>query len=286
MQHLQVPGHQRKLGARLPGFPTRTSSKQQLSKEAIFQHHRPALHPRILVSSSPVDSGRSQTVLPNRVFDRSAQHADRLRRAPEEVLASQGLQHAASALLPRVSNQQQTAVLPAKASSPPTPEVPFKDSAMTEDRQSPVLMPPTSDSVAAAEPVASVQTTRKAPVEPQLVAVPKSVLHRPGPATIPSTTVLTKPPEITMRVVVDTVKPVTLPKLPSATLDPSTTIKPVQPARVDSGVSLTQNDSAANNLPVLDRSHLTLDSSTTTPKRQSGGELAGWLAISGMLDRL
>lgn len=71
----------------------------------------------------------------------------------------------------------------------------------------------------------------------------------------------------------------------SATLNVAAGEKPVHPARADSGVSMAQ-DSMTKALPRLDRTNATLDSSTPESRRQSGDELASWLAISGMLDKL
>ena len=62
--------------------------------------------------------------------------------------------------------------------------------------------------------------------------------------------------------------------------------KPTQPARIDSGMSMTRSDGTKKAMPELDRSKSTLDGAASKSTRQSGDELAGWLAISNMLDRL
>jgi ankyrin repeat protein len=67
---------------------------------------------------------------------------------------------------------------------------------------------------------------------------------------------------------------------------PVTALEPVQPVRVDSGVGLTKNNHTAKVLPELNRYQPTIDAGETESKRQSGDELASWLAISGMLHRL
>jgi hypothetical protein len=78
----------------------------------------------------------------------------------------------------------------------------------------------------------------------------------------------------------------TTPMPSSAEFTTSATAKPVQPVRVDSGVSLIQNDNTRKAPLALDRSKVIFDGSMSNTKRQSGDELAGWLAISNMLDRL
>jgi hypothetical protein len=51
-------------------------------------------------------------------------------------------------------------------------------------------------------------------------------------------------------------------------------------------MSLARSDGTKKAMPDLDRSKSTLDDAAPKSTRQSGDELAGWLAISNMLDRL
>ncbi|KAJ8112178.1 hypothetical protein OPT61_g5399 [Boeremia exigua] len=76
----------------------------------------------------------------------------------------------------------------------------------------------------------------------------------------------------------------TLDQQPPVTSLPAT--KPVQPTRIDSGMGLRQERGEIKPLSALERCHSPIDGTLLKMKRRSGDELASWLAISNMIDRL
>lgn len=282
-QHLQVPIQQRKLAAPPVTYPARKTNKQQRSKGFTEDHYRTAYHSlTVLDRKGHANTGTVQPTQQNE------QRAGATGRSPP----GQGLSMTTAALPPRASSRQQI-IAPPKA-GPSKPNVTARSNETTfpqeESKPSPTL--PTEIFVTAAKSDAPIKApqvppkSHKAPVESiplvtQVAAasVPKSAI------TPPSARTSTTPGDYAARVTAEPVKPNSPPKPSPAASDVPASGKPVQPARVDSGVSMTQ-DSTTKALPELDRSKPTLDGSTPKSKRQSGGELASWLAISGMLDRL
>lgn len=276
LQHLQVPSHFRKPAAPSPTFPARSSSRPQRTPEPTG-HHPPAPTRPIVRVPSPNNAKADQTMLMNaRPRVNQISYA---KKAPSS-------QPPAPAYPPRAANRQPTTTLPTIPQSPPSTAATINISLLQKQPLS-IAKQPSKDLPA----IPKADPNEKAPqMLPQTRAIPVMTTVTSTPVRIadhmkPSATTATSIPKETIPATAKNVT-VTPPEPSSATTAAPTTAKPVQPARVDSGVSLTQEDSTAKLLPALDRTKITLDSSTPKTKRQSGDELAGWLAISNMLDKL
>ena len=292
-QHLQVPVQQRKPAASSTASPTRTPSIQQRPRKATVQNHKPAHHPNATISPSSV---LGQNVLTNTRTVQSTPHADQHTRIASRIPSNRRLHKATVAFPPRASSRQQTAALPTAGTSQPNATASTNEMTLLKKDSVTLATSPTKDSAVIAKFGAPVRATQsppqppKAPVELIPTTTPLPVADGIKPA-VPSlfyrttSTTSSSSSEKATLATAGLVGTATPSKLSSAPPALPATGKPVQPARIDSGVSLTQNGSTAEALPALDPSKSTLDD-TAPKKRQSGDELASWLAVSDMLDRL
>ncbi|KAF3048998.1 hypothetical protein E8E11_010082 [Didymella keratinophila] len=283
-QQLQTPLQQRKPIAPPRALPARTTSKQQR-----FQGLAEGLH-RDAHGSSTVpkrieytDHGAVQYTQRNNKYIKAA------RTSPPR----QSLPKSNANFPPRASSQQQTVTF--------APPVSSKLSATTheiktESMQKEPPLVPAKDIVVIGKSITPTRATPNLtgthiepakPLPPATQVPVKAAANDPKPTTSPVAPqkTSTTPAAQATTVPTDSSTQKNLIRSLSATPDVVASGKPGQPARVDSGVSMTQ-DSVTKALPTLDRTKPTFDSSTPMSRRQSGDELAGWLAISGMLDRL
>jgi ankyrin repeat protein len=290
VQHLQISPQQRKPVDPPRAFPAHTSSKQQR-----FQGLEEGLHGQ---------ARRSPTVM------KRIEHADQ--EALQNARRNDKYVEAVRTSPPRQNRPDATANFPPRASSRQqvvkfAPQVSSKLSVATHEvkitplQKEPEVLPlvPVKDIIVAGNsktPTRSISNSPEShtalvkPVKVSSLAThvpPRATADEPKPTTSPiplpnlSTALRTQVTTVTT----DPSKQKTLTRSLAATPDVAMSGKPVQPARVDSGVSM-KHDSLTKPLPTLDRTKPTLDISTPKSRRQSGDELASWLAISGMLDRL
>lgn len=285
-QHLQTSPQHRKAVAPPRAFTTRTSSKQQR-----FQGLAEGLHR---------DVHRSSTVS-NRIERADCRPSQSTRRDEAAKVAKtspppQKVPEANAIFPPRASSRQQVVTfappVPSKLSTatnevkstPPLkeseapPPLPAKDTIIVKTGVAPTR-------VIQESPKSHEQPVRPLPPATQVHTTSTANDHRSATSPLSSPKISTAPTTQTTTVTTDSSKQKVSLQTRSAIPDAVASEKPVQPARVDSGVSVTQ-DSVTKALPTLDRSKPTLDGSTPKSKRQSGDELASWLAISSMLDRL
>lgn len=280
-QHLQVPALRQKPAIPSASLPSRTSSVQYRPGGATAQRSQAQIRSRIALSAIPINNKAGQTVPAGAMPIASRARGSQLETAVKKLPAIPGSRNSSSSLPSGASSTQQT-----PATSRAIPEVTSNPSIsrrpLPEKKQLPNLNPcPSSvQGRSTTEPIAPIR------VKILPVPAPTSTVAETTPvvknATKPATPKLATTKPATTKPATKPAPPVT----PSLATTPVATSKPVQPARADSGVSMTENDNATKPLPTLDRSKNTLDSSAPKAKRQSGDELAGWLAISNMLDRL
>jgi ankyrin repeat protein len=286
-QQLQTSPQQRKPLAPPRAFPARTSSKQQRFQGLAEGLHRDARR-------SPAAPKRIEHA--GQEAGQSTQQNNKYVEVARISPPRQNLPKANANFLPRASSRQQIVTFAPPFSSKlsaTTHEIEIQ-SLQKESKALPPVpaknIPVAGKSVTATRATPDLPETHEKPVKPSPPATHvsvKAIADDPKPTTSPSSPQKTSTTPKT-QVTTITTDPSTH-KAPiqflSVTPDVVVSGKPVQPARVDSGMSMTQ-DSVAKAPPTLDRTKPTLDSSTSKSRRQSGDELAGWLAISGMLDRL
>lgn len=274
-QYLQVPVLRQKQKSSPKPIPDRTTSIQQQPGRISVRRSQPQLRSHFAISPAPVISKADQNV-PAEARSKVSKHRPIQPKIVVEKLptipGSRDSSLAFSAHSARSSNRQPLPVMPAR----PIPEAqPVAPVAVPLPESKSLPIPPPKQSVLVDKPNVVVANTVKPesrPVQNQTspIETPKVIVVKVAKPNLPS-----KP-----------VTPPTTPPKPIEVATPATTPKPVQPARADSGVNLAEDDSTAKSLPPLDRSKNTLDGSVPKVQRQSGDELASWLAISNMLDRI
>lgn len=280
-QHLQIPSQTRKPVAPSSAFPVRTTSKQHRFQGLAGGHQRSVHHvPTMPIRVEHPDPGANQYTQRNGQLvevTRSSPPRQRLPEAntkfPNRASSRQQVVTSSSPVPGRLSaTTREVAAKPLQEELGALPLLPSKDTVVVEKRVAPT---PTSE------------RPQKAPLPPAShvsVVVTTGVLETAKSTSSPPDT-LKIPSTQAEAATAETSRQKASAKSSSISRDVVPNGKPVQPARVDSGVSITQ-DRLTKPLPTLDRSKATLDGSRPKSRRQSGDELASWLAISSMLDRL
>ncbi|KAJ4356882.1 hypothetical protein N0V95_002973 [Ascochyta clinopodiicola] len=271
-QHLRVPGHRQKQATSSPSFPIRVSSRYRRPEEASHQKPLAALPPRVALPLTQVSRTYNQGVIKHITSHVPRYRADQPTATKDRLPSKPGSQDSNLAFSSHpLSKLKEPAVsatdVPAAQS---VPLVEKKD--IPDPNPSPVPAISRMDS-----------PTTPTPTAPTKAVTPPS---NPSPSPAKKTTDTTTKSSATS----DTPKHITSPSPPkSTTTAPKPTIEspPLQPARADSGVSLKQNTISAFPLPPSAQTKPTRDGSApAAKKRQSSDELASWLAISNMLERL
>jgi ankyrin repeat protein len=267
-------------------FFNRSASTHQKSHH-IDGHHRKLAHHAQIARSSSLRSNQ-QTSAAKKITDHITQSCgiESFRTAnatsPQQHTTSFPQRASSRKHVAAESLQATTAVLRANRNKSPK-RSPSKRVSPTRGLQTVeehgshaevIQTPPPSPPKAIAKPLPAPPTlTLATPPKPANISVPLYTEDTPLPHVNTTPTPTYSKPSIP-----DTPSPV-------ETTRPEVA-KPTQPARIDSGMSLARSDGTKKAMPDLDRSKSTLDDAAPKSTRQSGDELAGWLAISNMLDRL
>lgn len=280
-RHLQLPIQQRRPMGFSTAFPARTTSIQQRSRRPTVHHYAPVQQTHARVSSS---SSLSHGVSPST----KTVHFTENTEATGRFFPDQTSQETATVLPPRTSSRQQVTALPT-ATAADLSVMTRPERSHLLGSESPVIAIPPTKHYEAASTLGLTVKELQAPAH-TMASIPKPT----SVATNQSTTANAEHPVKNTTPVPGqtTTHATTLPQLVgaenlsifAATLPEST--RGVHPTRMDSGVSLPPKDDTKSPAPVLDRSQSALRGSRLKTKRQSGDELASWLAISNMLDRL
>lgn len=285
-QHLQTPPQHRKAVAPPRAFPIRTSSKQQRLQGLAECVHRDVHSSFIVPNHFEGANRRPSQSTPRDEAAKVAKTSPPTHKVPE----------ANAVFPPRASSRQRVVTFVSPAPSKlSTATHKIKSTPLLKRCEEPSPSPSTTTiivnmDVAPTRATQEASEVREEPVRPlppakQVHTKPTANDHRSATSPLPSPKIPRTPTTQTRTVVTDSSKQKVAFQDRSSIPDAVTSEKPAKPSRVDSSVSMTQ-DSITKTLPSLDRSKVTLDGSTPKSKRQSGDELASWLAISSMLDRL
>ncbi len=248
---------------------TRTVSIQNRSREPVIMYRD---HVSAFLPSSTLNS----TANVNTKTVRFTRHYDEHANTPHVIHSAPSTNEVNASFPPRVSSRQQIATPEEKISFrkvltgnaiPAT-----KDLAVTEELwtyEEGQQAHPQSCQVS----VESV-STRKTDTDHNTTATSNSLMRSATPT-----------PEKTT-IPMATLAEVTAAEEPSAFTTLSTTTKPIQPSRNDSGVGPTQQVNTIQSLSTTNLCRSPLGGTVPGKKRRSENELASWLAISNMLDRL
>ncbi|KZM28171.1 uncharacterized protein EKO05_0003595 [Ascochyta rabiei] len=274
-QHLRVPAHHQKQATSSPSFPARGSSRQRRSEEAIAEKPRAVFPPRVARPLTQVSSTYDQRIIKDATSHSPRYLADQPKATMKKLFSNPRSQDSSLAFSPHSLGKQQIPTASTK-DEPAARSVP-----LVKEKQS--LGPSPSPVPAMSSIESPMETTSLAPTK--LEMLPSQPLLSSREETTTDAMNASTPSE--------TPKPPTHPKHPTLPTSSTTASKPtmpdslpLQPARADSGVSMTQKNITAHTLPPSNRTKPTFDGSAPTTKRQSGNELASWLAISNMLGRL
>ncbi|KAF9691976.1 hypothetical protein EKO04_009854 [Ascochyta lentis] len=276
-QHLQVPPHWKKPATSSLSLPTRVSSRQQQSQQVVAQKPQAIFPPRVIVPSTQVSNLSNQDVVKKIRPHTSRHRVDQPKAHVNKPPSIPGSRDSNVAVLSRAMSKRQTPTTPSQQARKEHHIAPTAEPSLPETKHPPHQTPnpsciPAKPSTDSPDLTTLTAATKTAPPPP------------PQPRVKPTATPTTKPSTPSSPPHPPTHSPITPPKLPlSASNLTMPDSKPRQPARADSGASLTQDTSKTNSSAGLDRVKASSDGRV---ERRSGDELAGWLAISGMLERL
>lgn len=254
-------------------LPNRTPNRQQRLGEAAAEKSKDGPRRRATVSMAPVKSSADQSLHANAISSISRKRADQPKTIVRKDLPAQKVRNSIPDFSSRTLNRQQTAV------TKPALRLSIQPNKMTAtgiERPQASVSTTTSTGLVATEETrtSAIAVARTTQAPKTSLGNTKTAANTLKPAALSRPQSLPKP-----------ANPLKVPvsKKILSTVDDS---KPVQPSRADSGVSLKHNNSTAEILHSSNRPKTTFDSSVPKTKRQSDNELASWLAISSMLDKL
>lgn len=278
-QHLRVPATQRRTVAPSNRFPKQEApSKQQQPRRLADDHHQtPYRSPFALNRTGHSEAGAIRY-----------QQDDQRAGATEDSPPYQGLSGADARFPPHSSSRQHVVALATPVSCKLNSTISSNDPTVftVSQPRSPSALPAESITITAKVDISSKvpqlpPKPHKAPTLSTPLVIQATASSDPKPVIVSPLSVKPSTPSMiyAARLITEPVKPAHVSYSASAASNPQASGKPVQPARVDSRLSMAQ-DSTIQALPMLDRSRPDFDDSIPKSKRQSEDELAFWLDIS------
>lgn len=259
---------------------SRSSSTHHQSREPLVHHRKP------MDQNEKAQQSISQRISPVTKTVHFAHSTDHYTKFVDTEHQERGPQGSAMTFPPRSSSMRDPIALSGALTPPPKEAKHMYKTASPKELTE--AIPPTSKAPWVVEKL-YVHAERKrvlAPLNTLAEAPTLGVVAEQTEPALEPTLSSAPPSSATPTDLAANLEPNTKHKRPALITNHSAANKPVQPARIDSAVSLERSDCKAVTSPTLDQSKPAPDRPTQKAKRQSGDELAGWLAISKMIDRL
>ncbi|KAJ4990998.1 hypothetical protein SVAN01_03569 [Stagonosporopsis vannaccii] len=290
MRHLQLSIQQRRTTAPSTAFPAHNSSIQQRSREPAVHYYTPDQDTHVRI---PFSSALYQGVSPSSKSVHFTQYVDQAADATGRSSLEKTSEKPSPAFPPRNSSRRQITALSTAATFDLNTTM-YPERSVSLGNESAAVVIPSAKYSQVLDLLAPTVKESQAPTQSCLkpiasAAQPTSVITMERPQTANSEHYVegnTLPLEKTATPIT-TLPQLALPEKVSASASTlPERARNVQPIRADSGVILPPNDGTTKAAFVSGSPRSAVRSNIVKEKRQSGDELASWLAISSMLDRL